>query len=94
MLDHDLAFEVGPIVARQGVVGDPNNEVALVLNDIFAVGQLQRDLATGDLNPTLSRFNPVSSTNSRKATCSSVSPASTSPPGVPQKSWPASGPRL
>jgi hypothetical protein len=49
MLDHDLAFEVGPIVPRQDVLADPDHEVALVLNDMLAVGQLQRDLAAGDL---------------------------------------------
>jgi len=47
MLDHDLAFEVGPIIPRQGVVGDPDHEVALVLDDMLAIGQLQRDLAAG-----------------------------------------------
>ena len=49
MLDHDLPFEVGPIVSRQGIVGDPDHEVALVLHDVLSVGQLQRDLAAGNL---------------------------------------------
>ena len=49
MLDHDLAFEVGPIVPRQGIVADPDHEVALVLDDMLAIGQLQRDLAARDL---------------------------------------------
>ena len=48
MFDDDLAFEVGPGVPRQGIVGDPNQEVALVLHDVLSVGQLQRDLAAGN----------------------------------------------
>ena len=34
---------------RPSTVSDPDHEVALVLHDMLAAGQLQRDLAAGNL---------------------------------------------